>query len=130
MVLSFIPLKGDQKLPDTLSITANLTTSLNPTCGTKDKTLYVGCKIEFLTFPTNVLQCLTMNTLTIRLPDELKADLQKFSQEQNKPVSDVVRESIRRYVAIEKFRAIRKKVLPFAEAQGFLTDEDVFKAIS
>jgi len=48
----------------------------------------------------------------------------------NKPVSDVVRESIRRYVAIEKFRAIRRKVLPFAEAQGFLTDEDVFKAIS
>jgi len=90
----------------------------------------VRCKIEFLTFPTSVLQCLTMSTLTIRLPDELKADLQKFSQEQNKPVSDVVRESIRRYVAIEKFRAIRKKVLPFAEAQGFLTDEDVFKAIS
>lgn len=90
----------------------------------------VGCKIAFLTYLPNVLQCLTMGTLTIRLPDELKADLQKFSQEQNKPVSDVVRESIRRYVAIEKFRAIRKKVLPFAEAQGFLTDEDVFKAIS
>lgn len=90
----------------------------------------VGCKIDFLTYLPNVLQCLTMGTLTIRLPDELKADLQKFSQEQNKPVSDVVRESIRRYVAIEKFRAIRKKVLPFAEAQGFLTDEDVFKAIS
>jgi predicted transcriptional regulator len=71
-----------------------------------------------------------MSTLTIRLPDELKSDLQKLSQEQNKPVSDVVRESIRRYVAIEKFRAIRKKVLPFAEAQGLLTDEDVFKAIS
>jgi predicted transcriptional regulator len=87
-------------------------------------------KIEFLTFSKNVLHCLTMSMLTIRLPDELKADLQKFSQEQNKPVSDVVRESIRRYVAIEKFRAIRRKVLPFAEAQGFLTDEDVFKAIS
>ena len=49
---------------------------------------------------------------------------------QNKPVSDVVRESIRRYVAVERFRALRRKVLPFAEAQGFLTDEDVFKAIS
>jgi len=71
-----------------------------------------------------------MNTLTIRLPDELRADLQKLSQEQNKPVSDLVRESLRRYVAVEKFRSIRKTVLPFAEAQGFLTDEDVFKAIS
>jgi len=56
--------------------------------------------------------------------------LQRLSQEQNKPVSDIVRESIRRYVAVEKFRALRKKTLPFAEAQGFLTDEDVFRAIS
>ena len=86
--------------------------------------------IVFLTFPILVLQCLTMNTLTIRLPDDLRADLQKLSQQQNKPVSDIVRESIRRYVAVERFRALRKRVLPFAEAQGFLTDEDVFKAIS
>ncbi len=71
-----------------------------------------------------------MNTITIRLPDDLRSDLQQISQKQHKPVSDVVRESIRRYVAIEKFRALRKQVLPFAEAQGFMTDEDVFKAIS
>lgn len=77
-----------------------------------------------------MIQCLTMNTITIRLPDELRADLQKLSQEQSKPVSDLVRESIRRYVAVEKFRALRKKTLPFAEAQGFLTDEDIFRAIS
>jgi predicted transcriptional regulator len=88
------------------------------------------CDIEFLTFPILVLHCLTMNTITIRLPNELRSDLERLSQEQNKPVSDIVRESIRRYVAVEKFRALRKKTLPFAEAQGFLTDEDVFKAIS
>ena len=71
-----------------------------------------------------------MNTLTVRIPDRLRADLKRISREQKKPVSDVVRDSVRRYVAIEKFRALRKKVLPFAEAQGFVTDEDVFKAIS
>ena len=71
-----------------------------------------------------------MNTLTIRIPDKLRADLKRISRQQNKPVSDVVRDSVRRYVAIEKFRTLRKKVLPFAEAQGFVTDEDVFKAIS
>jgi predicted transcriptional regulator len=71
-----------------------------------------------------------MNTLTIRIPDKLKTDLRMISQQQNKPVSDVVRESVRRYVAIEKFRALRKKTLPLAEAQGYVTDEDVFKAIS
>lgn len=71
-----------------------------------------------------------MNTITIKLPDELRSDLQRLSQEQKKPVSDLVHESIRRFVAVEKFRTLRKKVLPFAEAQGFLTDEDVFRAIS
>ena len=71
-----------------------------------------------------------MNTLTIRLPDELRDHLQRLSQERSKPISDIVRESIRRYVAVERFRSLRRKALPFAEAQGFLTDEDVFRAIS
>ena len=57
-----------------------------------------------------------MNTLTVRIPDELRADLQEISSRQSVPVSDLVRESIRRYVAIERFRALRKRTLPFAEA--------------
>jgi predicted transcriptional regulator len=70
-----------------------------------------------------------MTTLTIRLPDELRSELDRISRDENKAVSDIVRESLRRYVAIERFRAIRRKVLPFAEAQGLLTDDDVFKAL-
>ena len=85
---------------------------------------------QALQFGPCVLYCLTMNTLTIRLPDELRSELNDISHEQQKPVSDVVRESLRRYVAVEKFRSLRKRVLPFAEAQRYLTDEDVFKAIS
>ncbi len=71
-----------------------------------------------------------MTTLTIRLPNELRSELRTVSREKNTPVSDIVRESIRRYVSIERFRSLRRKVLPFAEAQGFVTDEDIFKAIS
>ena len=71
-----------------------------------------------------------MTTLTIRLPDSLKKDLDKISRTENKAVSDLVRESLRRYVAIEKFRAVRKKILPFAESQGLLTDDDVIKALT
>jgi len=71
-----------------------------------------------------------MNTLTIRLPNDLKEELQKISQSENKPVSDIVRDSLRRYVAVARFRALRRCVLPFAEAQGLVTDEDIFKALS
>lgn len=71
-----------------------------------------------------------MDTLTIRLPDELKADLQQISVAEAKPASEVVRESLRRYIAVAKFRSLRRRVLPFAEAQGLITDEDVFEALS
>ncbi len=71
-----------------------------------------------------------MTTLTIRLPDDLRSELDKLSRDENKAVSDIVRESLRRYVAVERFRALRRKILPFAEAQGLLTDDDVFEALS
>lgn len=71
-----------------------------------------------------------METLTIRLSEKLKADLQQISADEDKPVSDIVRESLRRYIALTKFRALRSRVLPFAEAQGLMTDEDVFEALS
>ncbi len=69
-------------------------------------------------------------TITIRIPDELKKELEEISKIEQKPVSDLVRDSLRRYVAIQRFRQLRNVVLPFAEAQGILTDEDVFKLIS
>lgn len=68
-------------------------------------------------------------TVTIRLPEEMRAALKQISSAEQKPVSDIVRESIRRYVSVYEFRRLSQKILPFAEAQGLLTDEDVFKAL-
>ena len=68
-------------------------------------------------------------TLTIRIPDNLKRQLEKLSETEEKPISDLVRDSLKRYIAIHRFRQLRNRVLPFAEAQGILTDEDVFKLV-
>jgi predicted transcriptional regulator len=68
--------------------------------------------------------------VTVRLPDDLRKELQQISEAEAKPVSDLVRESIQRYVSIYNFRRLRNTILPFAEAQGILTDEDVFRSIS
>lgn len=65
--------------------------------------------------------------LNIRIPDALRSELMALSKEEHVPFSSLVRESLRQYVAIRRFRRLRSKVLPFAEAQGLLTDEDVFK---
>lgn len=65
--------------------------------------------------------------ITVRLPDDLRALLDNISRTEKVAVSDVVRESIRKYVSIYRFRTLRNKVLPFAEAEGLLTDDDIFR---
>lgn len=71
-----------------------------------------------------------MTTMTIRLPEQLRDEIERLGRAEHKAASDVVRESLRRHVAIRRFRSIRKRILPFAEAQGLVTDEDVFRALS
>lgn len=69
-------------------------------------------------------------TLNVRIPVELKRQLDAVSRSQHRPASELVRESLRRYLASEQLAAVRKMTVPLAEAQGFITDEDVFKAVS
>ncbi|MDO9578920.1 MAG: hypothetical protein Q7J16_13635 [Candidatus Cloacimonadales bacterium] len=65
--------------------------------------------------------------ITIRIPQEMRKDLEEFSKSVDKPVSEIVRESLKKSLTIYRFRKLRNMVLPFAEAQGILTDEDVFE---
>ena len=71
-----------------------------------------------------------MSTLTVRIDNELRSELKKISEAEHVAVSDLVRESLRKYVLLKKFRGLRKTVLPLAEAEGYLTDEDIFGDIS
>ena len=69
---------------------------------------------------------LCMSNITIRIPESLRKELDEYCETQDRPASEVVRDSLRRYLAVERFRQLRRATLPFAEAQGQLTDEDVF----
>jgi len=71
-----------------------------------------------------------MRRLTIRISQSLRRELQRVSREQRRPVSDVVRDSIRRYAAVRQFRTLRAKTLPFAKARGYVTDANVFECVS
>jgi predicted transcriptional regulator len=71
-----------------------------------------------------------ISAMTIRIPPQLQQKLQKLCHKQHRSASDVVRESLRRYIAAEQLRDARQKLRPFAQAKGFVTDEDVFKAVS
>jgi len=70
------------------------------------------------------------STLTIRLDKDLENLLSKASKQLGKNRSEIAREALRRQLRISQFEALRKRIMPFAEARGFLTDEDVFSKIS
>lgn len=68
--------------------------------------------------------------LTVRLDEELEAALDRYCRESGRSRSDVVREALRRQLTLLRFERVRERILPFAEARGYLTDEDVFDEIS
>ena len=69
-------------------------------------------------------------SLTIRLDEDLDALLEKVSRQSGKSRSEVAREALRRQLRLSQFEALRRRLMPFAEARGFLTDEDVFAEVS
>ena len=71
-----------------------------------------------------------MSTITFNISEDLKAQLEELSRKQQRPPSELVQDSLRRYIAVEQLKAIRRVTVPLAEARGFLTDEDIFKAVS
>ena len=70
------------------------------------------------------------NTLTIRLDEDLDRLLTKASKQSGKNRSELAREALRRQLRVNQFEALRKKIMPFAEAKGYLTDEDIFREVS
>ena len=68
--------------------------------------------------------------LTIRIDDELESLLDRACGIAGRTRSDLAREALKRQLTIATFEELRRKVMPYAEQQGLLTDEDVFEAIS
>ncbi len=71
-----------------------------------------------------------MTTLTIRIDEKLERALDRLAKTTGRSKSELAREALKRQIAVARFRELRGRTLPFAEAQGLLTDEDVFKALS
>jgi predicted transcriptional regulator len=69
-------------------------------------------------------------TLTIRLNPELSKLLNKAARQAGKNRSEIAREALQRQLRIVQFDSLRRRMMPFAEAHGYLTDEDVFRRVS
>lgn len=68
--------------------------------------------------------------LSIRLDENLQDLLDKASHRTHKSRSEIAREALRRQLRMGQFESLRRKIMPYAESQGFLTDDDVFDEIS
>ena len=84
---------------------------------------------------THWLGCLTLydmktSTLTIRIDKDLEDLLATASRRSGRNRSEIAREALRRQLRISQFETLRRRMMPFAEARGYLTDEDVFAEVS
>ena len=71
-----------------------------------------------------------MTRVTIRLDPKLVELLDEVCRETGQSRSEVVRDALRRQLNLRLLEAARRKVIPFAAAEGVYTDEDVFKLMS
>ncbi|HEY7676155.1 MAG TPA: ribbon-helix-helix protein, CopG family [Candidatus Methylomirabilis sp.] len=70
------------------------------------------------------------SAVTIRLDPDLQRLLDKICKQSGRTRSDVIRDALRRQLSLLRFEQLRRQAMPFAEARGYLTDEDVTRALS
>jgi predicted transcriptional regulator len=78
----------------------------------------------------STLSYMKTSALTIRLDPELEEQLDRVAKRSGLTRSEIVRGALRRQLALAQFDDLRKRMMPFAEAAGYLTDEDVFRDVS
>ena len=64
------------------------------------------------------------------LPPAISKELDALVKRTGKTRSALVREAVRRQISSERFRALRERLVPKAQARDLYTDEDVFKLLS
>jgi len=68
--------------------------------------------------------------ITIRLDPDMELQLDRLAKRTGRSRSAVAREALRRQLSVLQFEEARRQIMPFAEARGYLADEDVFRVIS
>lgn len=67
-----------------------------------------------------------MRTITIRLPGDLKTEVDCLARAEGVSRSELIRAALRECVFVRRFQTLRQELIPYASARGIHTDEDVF----
>jgi hypothetical protein len=69
-------------------------------------------------------------TLTINLPEDLKAQLEAEAKRSGVQCNDLVQEAIRSLLFVRRYHAVREQMVAHAQARGVHNDEDIAKLLS
>jgi len=67
--------------------------------------------------------------ITVRIDADLERSLDRATENTGRSRSDLIREALKRRLAVLEFEHLRSELMPLAEAKGYLTDEDVLRDI-
>ncbi len=70
------------------------------------------------------------DTITVTLPGQIRPLLDEAGQEENVSPSELIVRAIEEYLFVRRFRLLRERMVPQAQAQGIYTDQDVFDHVS
>jgi predicted transcriptional regulator len=71
-----------------------------------------------------------MSAVTIRLDSKLRRELDRLCRRLGRTRSEVVRDAVRRQIALLRFDEGQRRLIPYGEAAGYLTDKGVFRDVS
>lgn len=81
-------------------------------------------------FQCHTLYDMKTSTVTIRIDRDMERRLNRAAGRSGRSRSALVREALKRHLALDQLAELRARIAPFAEAHGYLTDEDVFRDVS
>ena len=108
-------------------------------CNVEDHKAESSCQTEFRLRASEVWRHyfryvgglrMKRNSISARLDEDLVLILDEVCRHFGGTRSEVVREALKRHLALLRLAQLRRRVMPFAEARGYLTDEDVFNRVS
>jgi predicted transcriptional regulator len=70
------------------------------------------------------------SVLSVRMDEEVKQMLDTFAEKSKTGKNEIINKALRHYIYLQEVKYVRKELRPYAEAQGFHTEDDLFESIS
>ncbi len=69
-------------------------------------------------------------TITIVLPQEIRAALEEISEREGLSSNEIISEALKEYLFFRRLRLLRGQMIVKAQAQGITREQDVFDRVS